>query len=58
MVEALTRAVRAASNGAFEAQTDRAIAVVKGGDDSRDVLSTYEQFIVKCAAGGHPIQDR
>jgi hypothetical protein len=32
--------------------------VVKGGDDSRDVLSTYEQFIVKCAAGGHPIQDR
>ena len=29
--------------------------VVKGGDDSRDVLSTYEQFIVDCAAGGHPV---
>jgi CDP-glycerol glycerophosphotransferase (TagB/SpsB family) len=32
--------------------------VVKGGDDSRDVLSTYEHFIVNCAAGGHPMQDR
>ena len=32
--------------------------VVKGGDDSLDVLSTYEQFIVDCAAGGHPKQDR
>jgi len=32
--------------------------VVKGGDDSRDVLSTYEQFIVDCAMGGHPRQDR
>ena len=29
--------------------------VVKGGDDSRDVLSTYAQFIVDCAAGGHPV---
>ena len=30
--------------------------VVKGGDDSRDVLSTYEQFIVDCARGEHPKQ--
>ena len=32
--------------------------VVKGGDDSRDVLSAYEQFIVDCATSGHPMQDR
>jgi hypothetical protein len=32
--------------------------VVKGGDDSRDVLSTYEQFIVDCATSRHPMQDR
>jgi hypothetical protein len=32
--------------------------VVKGGDDNRDVLNTYEQFIVDCAAGGRPMQDR
>ncbi len=30
--------------------------VVKGGDDSRDVLLTYEQFIVDCAMGEHPMQ--
>jgi len=32
--------------------------VVKGGDGSRDVLGTYERFIMDCAAGGHPIQGK
>jgi hypothetical protein len=30
--------------------------VVQGGDESRDVLSTYEQFIVDCATGEHPVR--
>ncbi len=28
--------------------------VVQGGDNSRDVLNTYEKFIVDCATGEHP----
>jgi len=32
--------------------------VVKGGVGSRDVLGTYEQFIMDCATGGHPTQDK
>ena len=32
--------------------------VVQGGDDSRDVLSTYSQFIVDCATGEPPMQGR
>ena len=30
--------------------------VVHGGDDSRDVLNAYEQFIVNCTTGEHPRQ--
>jgi len=30
--------------------------VIQGGDDNRDVLNTYEKFIVDCVTGEHPIQ--
>jgi hypothetical protein len=32
--------------------------IVKGGDGARDVLGTYEQFIMDCAAGGRPAQGK